>query len=119
MKNRITHKPIKIKWPPYYICSTNQRNTPMKVSCLDVHKDTVFCAVYNGKKYTPVKEYATFTSSIHELGDYLKQEKVKKISIESTGIYWIPVWNILENQGFELILVNPYIVKQMPVGKAM
>jgi transposase len=89
-----------------------------KTSGLDVHKDTVFCGVYNGKTHYEVKEYSTLTNSIKTMGEYLKSEGVKQIAIESTGIYWIPVWNILEEMGFELILVNPYLIKQMPGRKS-
>jgi transposase len=90
----------------------------MKVSGLDVHKDSIFCAVFNGKKTGEVKEYTTFTHSIKEMGLYLQEEGVKKIAMESTGIYWIPVWNILEEMGFVLTLVNPYMIKQMPGRKS-
>ena len=90
----------------------------MKVSGLDVHKDTIFCAIYDGKKYGEVQEYLTFSESIRTMGDFLQQEGVKRVAIESTGIYWIPVWNILEQKGFELMLVNPFLIKQMPGRKS-
>lgn len=90
----------------------------MKVSGLDVHKDTIFCALYNGKTYGKVKEYFTFTEDIRALGTYLQGEGVKKIAMESTGIYWIPVWNILEDMGFTLLLVQPYLIKQIPGRKS-
>ncbi len=45
------------------------------------------------------------------MDEMLKKEGVKKIAIESTSIYWIPIWNILEDMAFELILVNPYLIK--------
>jgi len=90
----------------------------MKVSGLDVHKDTVFCAIYDGKKYGKVIEFATFTENLREMAQMLTGEGVKKIAMESTGIYWIPVWNILEEAGFELMLVNPYLIKQMPGRKS-
>jgi transposase len=90
----------------------------MKVSGLDVHKDKIFCAVYDGKKYGEVMEYLTFSEPIRTMGENLHQEGVRKIAIESTGIYWIPVWNILEEMGFELMLVNPYLIKQMPGRKS-
>ena len=72
----------------------------MKVSGLDVHKDTIFCAIYDGKKYGEVSEYATFSENIREMAHMLHEKQVKKIAMESTGIYWIPVWNILEEAGF-------------------
>jgi len=90
----------------------------MKVSGLDVHKDNVFCAIYDGKKYGKVNEFATFTENLREMAQMLTGEGVKKIAMESTGIYWIPVWNILEEAGFELMLVNPYLIKQMPGRKS-
>ncbi len=90
----------------------------MKVSGLDVHKDTIFCAIYNGKEYGEVKEFRTFSSDIRTMGKELLETGVKRVAIESTGIYWIPIWNILEEMDFELILVNPYLIKQMPGRKS-
>jgi transposase len=90
----------------------------MKVSGLDVHKDTIFCAIYNGKTYGEVVEYLTFSEDIRKMGAHLQTEGVKRIALESTGIYWIPVWNILEEMGFELMLVNPFLIKQMPGRKS-
>ena len=43
---------------------------------------------------------------------------MKQVAMESTSIYWIPVWNILEEMGFDLILVNPFLIKQMPDRKS-
>jgi transposase len=90
----------------------------MKVSGLDVHKDNVFCAIYNGKDYSPVKEYETTTPNIRQLGEYLRSEGVRKVAMESTSTYWVPVWDILLEMGFELMLVNPFLIKQMPGRKS-
>jgi transposase len=91
----------------------------MKRVCgLDVHKDTIFCVTYDGKEYSPVKEYTTLTSAIQEMGGVLNSQGVTRIAMESTGMYWIPVWNILEDMGFDLMLVNPYLIKQMPGRKS-
>jgi len=90
----------------------------MKVSGLDVHKDSIFCAIYDGKDYSEVKEYGTMTEDIRRMGEYLQKEGVIQVAMESTSIYWVPVWDILESMGFELILVNPYFIKQMPGRKS-
>jgi transposase len=90
----------------------------MKVSGLDVHKDSIFCAIYNGKAYSDVKEYESMTNSIRKMGEYLQNEGIKHIAMESTSIYWTPVWDILEEMGFNLMLVNPYHIKQMPGRKS-
>jgi transposase len=90
----------------------------MKTCGLDVHKDSVFCAIYNGKDYSPVTEYATTTPKIRQMGEYLLGEGVAKVAMESTSTYWVPVWDILLEMGFELMLVNPYLIKQMPGRKS-
>jgi len=90
----------------------------MKTCGLDVHKDTVFCAIYDGKDYSDVKEYDTTTPKIRQMGEYLRSEGVEKVAMESTSTYWVPVWDILLEQGFELMLVNPYLIKQMPGRKS-
>jgi transposase len=90
----------------------------MKTCGLDVHKGTIFCAIYNGKSYSEVKEFSTMTPEIRKMGDYLRSEGVKRVAMESTATYWIPVWDILYEQEFDLMLVNPYLVKQMPGRKS-
>ena len=90
----------------------------MKVSGLDVHKDSIFCAIYNGKEYSEVNEYETTTAKIRQMGEYLRSEGVKKVAMESTSTYWVPVWDILLEMGFDLMLVNPFLIKQMPGRKS-
>ena len=85
---------------------------------LDVHKDSIFCAIYNGKEYSEVKEYETTTPSIRQMGEYLRLEGVEKVAMESTSTYWVPVWDVLLDMGFDLMLVNPYLIKQMPGRKS-
>ncbi len=91
----------------------------MKRACgLDVHKDTIFCATFDGQKHGPVKEYSTVTPSIRAMGEDMQSVGVDTVAMESTGMYWIPIWNILEEMGFNLMLVNPYLIKQMPGRKS-
>jgi len=90
----------------------------MKTCGLDVHKDSIFCAIYNGKSYSEVKEYSTTTPKIRQMGEYLRSEGVTKVAMESTSTYWVPVWDILLEMGFELMLVNPFLIKQMPGRKS-
>jgi transposase len=84
---------------------------------LDVHKETVFAAIYKEGKVTEVREFTTLTADIRILASWLKEEGVGRVAMESTGIYWVPVWNILEAAAFDLMLVNPYFIKQMPGRK--
>jgi transposase len=90
----------------------------MKASGLDVHKDKIFCAIYDGKSYSEVKEFSTTTNSIRAMGEYLQSEEVKRVAMESTSTYWVPIWDILYEMKFELKLVNPFQIKQMPGRKS-
>jgi len=96
----------------------NGGNMKKKTCGLDVHKDTIFCAIYDGKDFSEVKVFSTLTDSIYSMGEYIQSEGVKEIALESTGIYWIAIWNILEDMGFNVMLVNPYLIKQMPGCKS-
>jgi len=90
----------------------------IKTCGLDVHKDIIFCAIYNGKTYSEAKEYETTMPKIRQMGEYLLSEGVKKVAMESTSTYWVPIWDVLLEMGFELMLVNPYLIKQMPGRKS-
>ncbi|GHV61351.1 IS110 family transposase ISMac14 [Bacteroidia bacterium] len=90
----------------------------MKTCGLDVHKDSIFCAIYDGKSYSAVKEFTTTTTSICSLGEYLMSENVKKVAMESTSTYWVPIWDLLSEMEFDLKLVNPLHIKQMPGRKS-
>jgi hypothetical protein len=90
----------------------------MKICGLAVQKDSIFCAIYNGKDYSEVEEYETTTLKIRQMGEYLRAEGVAKVAMESTSTYWVPVWDILLEMGFELMLVNPFLIKQMPGRKS-
>jgi len=90
----------------------------MKTAGLDVHKDSIFCAVFNGEQYSDVEVFESFSTGIGKLGDYLKEAGVKRVAMESTSIYWVPVWNILSGMGFDLMLVNPFLIKQLPGRKS-
>ena len=90
----------------------------MKTAGLDVHKDSIFCAVFDGKHYSDVEVFETFSTSIRKLGEYLRTSDVKRVAMESTSIYWVPVWNILSEMGFDLMLVYPFLIKQLPGRKS-
>jgi transposase len=89
---------------------------------MDVHKETVVVCVLppDGREGAPVKKvYGTFRSELIRMRVWLKQLKVTEIAMESTGVYWRPIWNVLEEQGFErLLLVNPVQVKALKGRKS-
>jgi transposase len=87
------------------------------VGCgIDVHQNLIVATVRKEEGNYETKSYDGFTSSLTALRDWCKAEKVTHIAMESTGIYWKPVFNILE-EDFEVILVNARHVKNVPGHK--
>lgn len=88
---------------------------------LDVHEKVVVACVLNGKlNKKPIKEIESFetnTQGLLKLLDWLEERKCSQVAMESTGVYWKPVWNILEAGSFELILANARQIKNLPGRK--
>ena len=88
---------------------------------IDVHKKTVSVCVIRGEGSQPaegeVRQYGTTTRELQDLSNWLKQREVRHIVMESTGVYWKPVWQILESAGFHLLLANAKAVRNMPGKK--
>jgi transposase len=84
---------------------------------LDVHKKTVVAAVSvpnpTGGWHQETRTFATMTSDLLALSDWLTQSSVTHVAMESTGEYWKPVFNILETN-FEVVLVNAQHIKAVP-----
>jgi transposase len=88
---------------------------------LDIGKDEVVAAIRvpdgTGGRRTRVRTFGTFTRQIEALAAWLAEEGVTAIVMEATGQYWKPVWYVLEERGFELLLVNARHVKILPGRK--
>ena len=87
---------------------------------LDVHKDSVFVCVGrmsdDGKVSEEIRVFGTKTGQLLALGDWLVSKGVTHAAMESTGVYWKPIWNLLEDR-VKLILVNAQHIKQVPGRK--
>lgn len=89
---------------------------------LDVHKKTVMAAVRTpdgrGGRREEVREFGTYTGQLVELRDWLAAAGVSQVAMEATGVYWKPVWHVLEDEAsFELMLVNPAHFRNLPGRK--
>jgi transposase len=65
----------------------------------------------------PVRSFGTFTGDLHRLADWFEKCGVRTVAMESTGVYWIPAFEILDQRGFEVILVNARDAKHVPGRK--
>lgn len=84
---------------------------------LDVGATFHVIAVPGERDRQPVRSFRSFTGELHQMADWLKQVGVTTVAMESTGVYWIPVYEILESHGFEVLLVNARDVKNVPGRK--
>lgn len=87
---------------------------------LDVHQKTVVACRriigQNGKLDAQVRTFSTMTSDLLALSDWMAEAGVTHVAMESTGVFWKPIWNILEGR-FEILLVNARHIKQVPGRK--
>jgi transposase len=60
-----------------------------------------------------IAEFPAHTAGLHQILDYLRQPHVTTIALESTGVYWIPLYELLEANGFEVFLVDPSYTRQV------
>lgn len=77
-----------------------------------------FVAVPPDRDPTPVQSFPTFTADLHRLADWLTACRVTHVAMEATGVYWIPIFEILDARGFQVILVNARHVKNLPGRKS-
>jgi len=85
---------------------------------IDIGARSHFVAVPEGADEDPIREFSTFTGDLERLAEWLRACGVTTVAMESTGIYWIPVFEILESRGFEVKLVNARHVKNVPGRKS-
>lgn len=90
----------------------------MRTVCgLDIHKDSIFMCILDSQEKKVEKKFGVSTREIREMSKLMGEHYVSEICMESTGIYWIPIWRLLEKD-FHLLLVNPQFLKQLPGRKS-
>lgn len=84
---------------------------------IDVGSEEHWVAVPEDRDEQPVRSFKCFTADLNAMADWLKKCHIQTVIMESTGVYWIPLYQILEKQGFEVKLVNARHVKNVPGRK--
>ena len=80
---------------------------------IDVGASSHFVAVPTDRAEPPVREFAAFTADLYRLAEWLAECGVETVVMESTGVYWIPLFGVLEERGFEVMLVDPRRIKNV------
>ncbi len=88
-----------------------------QVCGLDVHKDSVFVCILNENGVVFQEKFGVLTPDLERLAAALQEHDVGEVCMESTSVYWMPVWRVLEPYA-DLKLVNPYFIKQLPGRKS-
>jgi transposase len=86
---------------------------------LDVHKSSISACILvqvEGRVQKHQRRFGAMTQDLQELANWLRQFEVTQVAMESSGVYWKPVWNILEGQ-FTVVLVNAQHIKNVPGRK--
>ncbi len=89
-----------------------------QVCGLDVHKDSVFVCILNDEGIVFQGKYGVLTTELEQMLEVMMQHKVTEVCMESTSVYWMPIWRVLEDYIPTLMLVNPYFIKQLPGKKS-
>lgn len=84
---------------------------------IDIGAREIYVALPPGSCVRTVRSFATFTEDLHALRDWLQEWGVSTVALESTGVYWIPLFQILEAAGLEVCLVNARHCKNLPGRK--
>src|ERR1019366_8194230 len=85
---------------------------------VDVGATEIYIAVPVDRDPQPVRHFSTFTEDLHAVAAWLKACKIETVAMESTGVYWIPLFQVLEARGFTVFLVNARHVKNVPGRKS-
>lgn len=86
-------------------------------AAIDIGSTMHMAAVNPDACDTPVRAFGTFTQDLHDLADWFEACGVTSVAMESTGVYWIPAFEVLEARGFDVILVNARYAKNVPGRK--
>ena len=106
-----------------YLIESGEYMEAMVEKCagLDVHQETIVACVLKGdldrKPESEIRTFGTYTKDLEELHEWLLEEEVEQVAMESTGVFWKCVWNIIEDERYEIKLANAREIKNMPGRK--
>jgi hypothetical protein len=85
---------------------------------IDIGAEEIYVAVPPDRDEESTRRFSSFTCDLHALADWLGRCRIQSVAMESTGVYWIPLFQILEERGFKVYLVNAHYLKSVPGRKS-
>ena len=98
--------------------SPRRRTLHADAAGIDIGATSHYVAVPADRDRDPVRRFGAFTEDLFALADWLSRCRIRTVAMEATGVYWIPMFEILERRGFEVILVNARHVRNVPGRKS-
>jgi transposase len=111
MSRKRKYNKKKVSVPTLYCLNPNAAG-------VDVGATEIYIAVPVDRDPQPVRHFSTFTEDLHAAADWLKACNIETVAMDSTGVYWIPFFQILEARGFQVFLVNARHVQNVPGRKS-
>jgi len=96
----------------------NLEQINLNAAGVDIGAEEIYVAIPKGRDEESVRCYATFTADLNSCADWLAACGIETVAMESTGVYWIPLYEILEGRGFEVYLVNARHIKNVSGRKS-
>jgi hypothetical protein len=103
-----TKHPIKIN-----IRNAHLKKVNLFAAGIDIGSKSHFVAIPEGVDKQTVREFSSFTKDLYLLADWLQKNHITTVAMESTGVYWIPLYDVLSERGFEVLLVDAKKVKNV------
>ena len=118
-RHRVPRAPLILRGLTMARKPSKQHLTLVHTDCagIDIGSREHFVAV-DDRHDKPVRKFATFTDDLHKLADWLESLNIKVVAMESTGVYWIPIYEILDARGFDVRLVNARSTRQITGRKS-
>jgi len=120
---RLQHGKLNRKQRRELIRQINSENSGLEVihpnaAGIDIGNESHFVAISPDRDAAPIREFGSWTSDLHEMASWLKGHGIQTVAMQSTGVYWIAVQQVLEQSGLEVYLVNARGTKNLPGRKS-
>lgn len=111
-------KPKRKRGPKKVLKLDDLKQINLNAAGVDIGDEEIWVCVPAGRDEEHVRVFSTFTVALHALADWLEACGIDTVAMESTGIYWLPLYEILEGRGFEVYLVNARHLKNVDGRKS-
>ena len=97
---------------------TGMRQVNANAAGVDIGAEEIVACIAGESNTQIVKAFGTYTVDLQAIGKWLKEHQIKTVAMESTGVYWIPLFEELERQGFECLLISSRSLRRVPGRKS-